>query len=256
MKKIALVILGFLSILGFSQKNPIGAFANERIEIKFNEDKTFEYKNKYRLNPAGHKTDSVYVEKGFWEIDGDTIKLNAQLKEKNYGNDELIETQVPNTSKILMKFNIIRSYFDKTGNLGSTDTLQIDRLDFAINSNVKKNISRITQSPTTRCAFAGYIPKELVTNERSFEFEKPSAKISKIFIGCQELGKMNEYTVKNPDSNSFTLNIYQNIYDDGMLRNKKFLMMTKNIILIEEKQNGKFKIGGIYYDYYQIKRIK
>ena len=256
MKKSAIIITLVLSYFSFAQKSPIGIFENEQIIVKFNEDKTFNYTNKYNLNPAGHKMDSIYREKGNWEMVNDTIKLNSNLEKKSYVSDELVEDRIANTDKIFFKFNIIRKYFDRNDKVRKIDTLQINRLDFAINTNSKKNLSRITQKPTTRCALAGYIPKELITSERSFEFEKPSDKISKIFIGCYELGKMKEYIIKNSDSNSFTFNIYQNIYDDGMIRNIKYLLATKNIILIEEKVNGKFKIGGMYSDYYQIKRKK
>lgn len=254
MKKIALIILSFYSLSNFAQKNPIGTFQNELIEVTFKNDKSFEYKNKYFLNPAGHKTDSVYTEKGTWEISNDTLRLNPQLKKKNFGSDELVESITTNSNKLSFKFNIIRTYFDANNNVLSIDTLQIERLDFAINNKNKKNISRITQKPTTRCAFAGYIPKELVTSERSFEIEKPSEKISRIFIGCDELGEMKEYEINDPNSNSFILNIYQNIYEDGMIRSVNYLMATKNIILIEEKPNGKFKVDGMYIEYSRIKR--
>ncbi|SEQ08028.1 hypothetical protein [Flavobacterium urocaniciphilum] len=254
MKKIAIIILSFYNLANFAQKNPIGTFQNELIEVTFKNDKSFEYKNKFFLNPAGNKMDSVYFEKGTWKISNDTITLNPQLEKKNFGNDELVESTTSKSNKLSLKFNIIRKYFDANNNNLSIDTLQIESLDFAINKKSKKNISRITQKPTTRCAFAGYIPKELVTNERSFEMEKPTEKISRIYIGCYELGEMKEYEIKNQNSNSFTLNIYQNIYEDGMIRNVKYLMATDNIILIKEKTNGKFKVDGIYIDYYQIKR--
>lgn len=255
MKKIILLLICLINILITAQnKNPIGTFENSTFEITFRNDKTFEYRSKYLSDPIGNHTQTTYIENGKWSIDSDTIRLNAQLDSKSFGSHELLESVKGNPNKIYFKFNLIKQYFDEKDNIISRDTLQIERLDLAINNNDKSNRSRITQSHTTRCAFAGYIPNELITNERSFEFERNTPTIQKLYIGSYELGETREFIIKNPASNSFILNIYQNIYKTGMIRNIKYLMYNKNTILIKQKPNGKFRRDGMYYEFYQIKR--
>lgn len=255
MKNLGVILSIVFNMLIFGQnKSPIGDFENIKFEIKFNSDSTFVYKSKNFEDPIGNFYDDYYTEDGQWISKGDTIILNPNLEKKNYGYYEFLEAEKENKQKVYFKFNIIRKNFGEDDNLVSIDTLQIKQLDFAINSNDKKNRSRITQHPTTRCFFAGFIPKELITNERSFEFKKSENFINKIYIGSYEMKKTEEFTIKNTNSNSFVLNIYQNIYKNSMIRNKKYLMLNKNIILIEQKENGKFKKDGLYYEYYHLKR--
>ncbi|HCC94727.1 MAG TPA: hypothetical protein DEQ26_10445 [Flavobacteriaceae bacterium] len=257
MKIIIRLTFFIICLISFGQnKNPVGEFENNQFKIKFNDDNTFNYTSKYFQDPIGNNFQDKYIESGKWILRGDTIILNQDLTERSYGHYDLIEDEIGEKGKVYFRFNLIKTKYNENDEILSIDTLQIEKLDLAINNNDKKNRLRISNYPTTRCAFAGYIPKELITDKRVFEFEKKDNLIHKIYIGSYELKKTEEFIIKNPNSNSFVLNVYQNIYENAMIRNKKYLMLNKNTILIEQKPNGKYKKDGMYFEYYQIKRNK
>lgn len=213
-------------------------------EIIFNADSTFAYNTK-GYHPNFYPFEK-FSEKGRWTLNGDTIILNPQLAKKTFVESSFAEEQQPGEEKILLTFNHIKRYFDAAGNIIKTDTVQITQLDYAFNELKKKNITRVTPQRTVRCAFAGYIPKEIITNERSISVTKPGEEIQSIHIGCYELQNTKEYIVHNPLSNHFTFNVYSNYYDDGQLRQVKLLVKNNHLIYTRQKENGQFEKDNIW----------
>ena len=111
----------------------------------------------------------------------------------------------------------------------------------------KKNRTRVANHFTTRCAFAGYIPNELITTSRTISISKPTTEIKSIFIGCYELIETKEFKVDNRKSNSFTLNVYSNYYQDGQIRQMKFLIKNNRVLYTRQKENGKFEKDTIWH---------
>jgi hypothetical protein len=140
----------------------------------------------------------------------------------------------------MLTFNHIKRYFDDKGNLTKTDTVQIDRLDYAFNELKKKKLTRVAEHRTTKCAFAGYIPKETITTSRTISIPRPTEKLTSIYIGCYELQGTKEFIIKNPNSNYFVLNVYSNYYQGGQIRQRKFLIKNENVLYTTQKANGEF----------------
>ncbi len=125
--------------------------------------------------------------------------------------------------------------------------MQIDRLDYAFNKLKKKKLTRVAEHRTTRCAFAGYIPKETITTSRTISIPKPTDKLTSIFIGCYELQGTKEFIIKNQNSNRLTFNVFSNYYSDGQIRQMKFLIKNQTTLYTRQKPNGKFDKGSWTY---------
>ncbi|RZL43998.1 MAG: hypothetical protein EOP00_21850, partial [Pedobacter sp.] len=132
------------------------------IQVTFNADSTFEYVTKEQ-HPTFNRWED-FSEKGKWTLSGDTIVLNPNLKKKIFVESDFSEQENIGDTTILITFNHIKRYFDVNGKLIRADTFQMDRLDYSFNELKKKKITRVAKHSTTRCAFAGYIPKELITS--------------------------------------------------------------------------------------------
>jgi hypothetical protein len=181
------------------------------------------------MHPTFHRYES-FSEKGRWALSGDTIILNPQLPKKKYTESDFIEQENPGNKNLMLTFNHIKRYFDNNDNIIKTDTVQIDQLDYSFNELKKKKLTRVVPHLTPRCAFAGYIPKEVITADRTIYIRRPAEKIKSIFIGCYELQGTKEFIIKNQKSNHLTLNIYSNYYQEGQIRQMKFLIKNKKNI--------------------------
>ncbi len=216
-------------------RNIIGQYSSvaslDQMSITLHADSTFEYRsaadpNFYRIEP--------FHEKGKWSLQSDTIILNPQLERKPFVEYGLQEAQLKDYNKVLLSFNHIKRYFDAKGSITRQDTVQIDRLDFAFNALKKKNLRRVTGRATTRCAFAGYIPPETITNDKTVSVEKPAEPLTRIYIGCYELQGTKAFDIADPLSNHFTFNVYSNYYQDGQLRQKKVVVKNDNSLAVSK----------------------
>ncbi len=228
-------------------KKVVGSFNNgialPAIVVTFHADSTFEYTS--MEHPTFYRWE-YFSEKGKWSVSGDTIILNPQLDIKPFVEYELQEQNASNDTAVTMTFNHIKRYFDANGNVIKADTLQIKQLDYAFNELKKKKLTRVAEHPTTRCAFAGYIPKEIITPHRRISVPRPAEKLRSIFIGCYELQGTKEMIIRNPDAGYFTLNIYSNYYQDGQMRQRKFLIKNENNLYTAQKANGAFVKDNIW----------
>jgi hypothetical protein len=233
----------------FGQTNHIvGTFTNgivvPNLRVTFNTDSTFQYTS------TGHPTFfrwENFSENGKWLVSGDTIILNPQLTTKPFVQSDFHEQEIPGDTNFLLTFNHIKRYFDSNGTLVRADTVQINRLDYAFNELKKKKLTRVAENRTTRCAFAGYIPKEVIATSRTISVTKPAEKVKSIFIGCYELQGTKEFNIKNPNSNRLTLNVFSNYYSDGQIRQMKFLIKNQKTLYTRQKPNGKFDKGNWTY---------
>jgi hypothetical protein len=228
-------------------KNVIGVFSNgiavPKLVVTFKPDSTFEYVS--TEHPTFYRWED-FSENGKWTVHGDTIILNPQLEAKPFVQSDFQEQDVKGNTAFLLTFNHVKRYYDRSGNLTKSDTVQIVRVDYAFNELKKKNLIRVAQRPTTRCVFAGYIPKEIITDSRTVPVPKPTEELKSIFIGCYELQGTTEFVIKNPNSNRLTLNVYSNYYLDGQIRQKKLLIKNENILYTRQKLNGKFEKDNIW----------
>lgn len=242
MKQTLFFLIAFNAVSAFCQSPRFaGTFTNmlTGVKIILNEDSTFQY-TADQDNPIFYRWEKL-SEKGKWILRGDTIILNPGLTKKVYVESDFKEEKIEGDTNLSITFNHIKRYFDADGNIVSTDTLQIDRLDYAFNEKIKKNLVRVSSRETGRCAFAGYIPKEIITTDRTISMHKPAETISNIFIGCYELQDTKKFAVIDPSSNHFTLNVYSNYYLDGQIRQMKFLIRNGNVLYTKQKENGEFE---------------
>ncbi len=242
MKQSIFFLIAFNSVAAFSQSPHIaGTFTNipDGVQVTFNNDSTFQYVADM-ISPIFYRWEKL-SEKGRWIIKGDTIILNPGLTKKIYVESDFKEEKIEGDTNLSITFNHIKRYFDADGNIVSTDTLQIERLDYAFNEKTKKNLVRVSPHKMVRCTFAGYIPKEIITTDRTISVHKPAATINNIFIGCYELQGTKQFVVKDPGSNHFTLNVYSNYYLDGQIRQMKFLIRNENVLYTKQKGNGEFE---------------
>ncbi|MEO8762993.1 MAG: hypothetical protein ABI416_01840 [Ginsengibacter sp.] len=241
MKRIIFTILStFVSIAAFSQPGKIsGTYANvvSGVTVTFSGDATFRYVT--REHPTFYRYED-FSENGHWSLSGDTIILNPQLEKKAFVESDLIEEENKGDTNLLLTCNHIKRYIDPYGNTIKTDTLQIRSLDYSFNEIKKQKRVRITAQPTVRCSFAGYIPKEIITANRTNLIRKPAGTITSIFFGCFELQGTKEFMIRNPRSNHLTLNVYSNYYQDGQIRQLKFLIKNANVLYTGQKNNGAF----------------
>jgi hypothetical protein len=103
------------------------------------------------------------------------------------------------------------------------------QLDFSFNEVKKKNRTRL-YAHSNHCSFAGYIPKEIITNSWTVSIKRPAGDLNIIFIGCYELQGTEEFLIRNRRSNHFTLNIYSNYYQEGQIRQVKFLIKNNKVL--------------------------
>jgi hypothetical protein len=228
-------------------KKVVGTFGNgiamPKLVVTFNADSTFEYAS--TEHPTFYRWEG-FSEKGKWKVSADTIILNPQLATKPFVQSEFQEQEISGDTGFVLTFNHIKRYFDNNENLIKTDTAQIDRLDYAFNELKKKKLTRVAEHRTTRCAFAGYIPKEIITTSQTISVPKPTHELKSIFIGCYELQGTKEFIIKNPNSNHLTLNVYSNYYQDGQIRQMKFLIKNENVLYTRQKPNGEFAKDNIW----------
>jgi hypothetical protein len=208
------------------------------VEVKLKPDSTFTYIAN-ELHPTFYRWEP-FSEKGKWTLFGDTIILNPHLTKRIFVESDFTEEEHQGDTSLLLTFNHIKRYFDTNGNIIKTDTLQIDRLDYSFNELKKKKLTRVAPHMTTRCAFAGYIPKEIITNSRTIIVQRPTENMKSIFIGCYELQGTKQFFIKNPNSNHLTLSVYSNYYQDGQIRQMKFLIKNDKYIYTRQKESGQF----------------
>ena len=248
MRQFVFIISLISSACAFGQLKKIAGTYNDVLQgatITFKEDSTFEYVAKGE-HPIFYRWEN-FSEKGRWTISGDTLMLNPQLPKKAFVESDFEEAENNGDSNFLLTFNHIKRHIDVNGNIVSTDTLQIARLDYSFNVSKRRKQTRVSPYRTTRCTFAGYIPKEIITTSRTIVVPKPPENINKILIGCYELQGMKEFIIKNPNSNQFTLNVYSNYYLDGQIRQVKMLVKNENVIYTKQKANGAFEKDNIWY---------
>jgi hypothetical protein len=209
------------------------------LRVTFNSDSTFLYETKAQ-HPIFYRWED-FSEKGRWTVSGDTITLNPGLAKKIFVESAFTEQQDPGELNLLLTFNHIRRYFDTNENIIKADTIQIDRLDYTFNEYKKKKQTRVALHPTTRCTFAGYIPPEIITKSRSISVKRPAIPLQSIFVGCYGLQGTKEFIIKNPDANHLTLNVYSNYYQDGQIRQMKFLIKNEKTLYTKQKGNGEFE---------------
>ena len=249
MRHFLIIISVILSTLSYGQiQKVVGTYSSllPRVEVKFNPDSTFTYTTK-ELHPTFYRWEP-FSEKGKWTLSGDTIILNPHLTKKVFVESDFIEEEHQDDTSLLLTFNHIKRYFDINGSIIKTDTVQIDGLDYSFNELKKKKLTRVAPHKTTRCTFAGYIPKEIITNSRTIFVQRPTENMKSIFIGCYELQGTKEFFIKNPSSNHLTLSVYSNYYQDGQIRQMKFLIKNQKFIYTRQKENGKFDKDNIWIE--------
>ena len=227
--------------LAFAQdKKVIGTFGSivPRAQITLNPDFTFSYLTNEQ-HPTFYRWES-FSETGKYTLSGDTLILNPTLPKKPYVETEFIQEEQSANNQVLLTFNHIKRYYDRQGNMVNADTFRIERLDYSFNKLKKKNLRRVTPYPTTRCIFASYIPKETITANHTITVPRPNQDLKSIYIGCFELQGTKEFKISNPAANRFTLNVFSNYYEDGQIRQTKFLVKSNNVILTRRKENGQF----------------
>ena len=222
-------------------QNVVGTFLHDmpKVQVTFNPDSTFEYISNQQ-HPTFYRWEN-FSEKGYWALSGDTIILNPNLSKKPFVESDFKEQQNPVDTNFLLTFNHIKRHYNATGSIVQVDTFQIERVDYAFNETKKKRLTRVAPHLTTRCMFAGYIPKEIITTNRTLSIKKPEKNIKSIFIGCYELQGTKEFGIKNPNSNHLTLNVYSNYYEDGQIRQMKLLIKNGKILYTRQKENGQFE---------------
>jgi hypothetical protein len=109
-----------------------------------------------------------------------------------------------------------------------------------------KKQTRVAPNRTTRCTFAGYIPKEIITTDRTISVKRPSERLSTIFIGCYELQGSKEFVIKDPYTNHLVFNVYSNYYLEGELRQVRFLIKNEKVLYTKQKKNGEFEKDNIW----------
>jgi len=251
----SIFILSLATCFG-QELNVIGTYSNgitvPKLIITFNPDSTFTYSS--TEHPTFYRWEG-FSEKGKWTVSADTIILNPQLASKPYVEFNFQEQKKESDTAIFLTFNHIKRYFDKDGSLVEVDTVQVDRLDYAFNELKKKKLVRVAPHRTTRCAFAGYIPPEIITTNRTIAVSKPHGKLKSIFIGCYELQGTKEFQIKDPGSNYLALNIYSNYYLDEQIRQKKLLIKNKNVLYSRQNPDDKFDKGN-WNSEARLKKIK
>jgi hypothetical protein len=240
MKQLLIILLCCTTTCYAQQVSIAGAFGNDMssMQVSFNADSTFLYTSKEQ-HPTFNRWEP-FSEKGQWIQSGDTIILNPTLSKKPFIETTFEEGTDATDNSLLLTFNHIKRYFDSNGNIIKTDTLQIQQLDYAFNDFNRKKRSRIAKRPSTRCAFAGYIPKETITASHTISIQKTDAVIKQVFFGCYELMGTKAFTVTNTNANHFTLNVFSNYYQDGQLRQVKVLIKNSNTLYTRQKENGRF----------------
>ncbi len=221
---ISLIVFPFF---GFCQKNnPIGtyqAIGMQKTRISINRDSTFTFTSDD--NPIFYEP-GEFSETGRWGMSGDSILLNPDLRKKDFIESDFTEQESPADSGIVLTFNHIKRYINQDGLVIKSDTSQVMQLDYAFNDFRKKNRTRVTSHLNT-CSFAGYMPKAIITRERTISIKRPQDLLKSIFIGCYEMQGVKEYAIHNPKSNRFIFNVCSNYYQDGLIRNVGFAL-SKN----------------------------
>lgn len=261
MKPLLVFAALFFVTIGTAQtKHIAGTYTHEgfflyNTTIVLREDSTFDYSS--ASHPVFVLDREHFHEKGKWTVSGDTIILNPQLSPKPAIETDLKEEAIAGDTALTLTFNHVKRYFDGNDNPVIFDTVQIDRLDFAFNEWKKKNRRRVADDPTTRCTFAGYIPKEIITEERTIVVSRPLEELKHIFVGCYEAQQTKEFTISNPHSTRFTYTVYSNYYlNTGTFRQAKMLIKNRNVLYTRQKANGKFYKDFLGDTEWKVKRVK
>jgi hypothetical protein len=257
MRNLIFIISFFIPVIAFGQMQKLtGTYTSRmpRLQVTFNNDSTFEYRTNEE-HPTFYRWEDFY-EEGRWTVSGDTVILNPGLQKKIFVESGFTEGENKESEDPLLTFNHIKRWFGANGALISTDTLQIAQLDYSFNALKRKNRRRVTPHRSNRCAFAGYIPKEIITTNRTITVQRPGQNIKSIFIGCYELQGTKEFVIKNQQSNHFTFNVYSNYYQDGQIRQMKFLVKNDRVLYTRQKANGKFEKDNIWTGGTENKLIK
>lgn len=256
-----LFIILFISSAVFSQNRQVsGVYKGlnngvaKPLLITLNPDSTFNYTS-HGMHPTFDRWEA-FSENGKWTMHGDTIILNPGLEKKKYVDYNFRQSKQGNSDSIWMSFYHMKRYFDLNGNIRKIDTVYIGEVHFAFNEYKKKKIRRVSSYRVTRCTFAGFIPKEIITSDPIIPVAKPKEGIKSIIVkSSYELEGLKE--IKLDDSvTHFVFNAYSNYYDEGQLRQIKFLVRNKKVIYTRQKAKGKFKKDGWFGTRFKVKRQK
>jgi hypothetical protein len=251
MRRLLILLSLFITMLSAAQQRKVaGTYSTTNLgglltgtRVTFYPDFTFDYFTD-QDHPVFSRWENL-SERGRWTMSGDTVILNPHLERKPAVEAQFSESIEGGDATLRLTFHHIKRYFDREGNLTKADTLQIDRLDFAFNELKKKGLRRVTPRPTTRCAFAGYIPPEIITSGHSITVNRPEEGLRSIFIGCYELQDTKEYLIKNPLAGHLTFTVYSNYYADGQIRQLKFLVYKDKALYTRQKPSGRFYKGDL-----------
>jgi hypothetical protein len=239
---IIIILLAFNHSFSFAQGQKIaGKYTSvlSGIEVIFYPDSTFQYVTKGQ-HPTFSRWEN-FNERGRWLLSADTIILNPQLPKKVFVESDFKEEERQGDTGLILTCNHIKRYFDANGNVSRTDTVQIDVFDYSFNELKKKKLTRVARFKTVRCAFAGYIPKEIIITNRTINIQRTEENIGSIFISCNELQGTKEFVLSNEHSNHFTMNVYSSYYQDGQIRQMRLLIKNENVLYTRQNENGKFE---------------
>lgn len=208
-------------------------------------DSTFSYQSTY-THPV-FLVDHDFSEQGRWTLSGDTVVLNPQLPLKTFTETEWQEQTMPGDTNVLLTFNHVKRYYDAQGVLMRADTVQVRQLDFAFNDFRKRSRRRVASYRSVRCAFAGYIPKEIITRERTIAVARPAGGIQKVYIGCWEMSGTKPFAVADPQATRFNFTVYSNYYADGLIRQMKFLVKNNKVLYTQQRPDGSFVKDNIWH---------
>lgn len=249
MKYPILILLSLVSARCLAQQRSIVGKYNipsATATMTFNADSTFEYNAKE--NRVIYWLDQLN-EKGRWVRNGDTVILNPQLAKRPIIESEFKEDGASADNNLTLTFNYIKRYFDANGAVVKTDTLQMDGVEYAFNKLKNKNRVRVASHRMVRCTFAGYIPKETITNSRTITVQKPVDGLKCIYVYSFEQQGIKAFPISNPNASHLTVNVYTNYYQDGRIRQMKLLIKNKNVLYAQQNDDGSFQKDSFWMDY-------
>lgn len=246
-KLILAALTVFPACLTAQTRQVAGTYANmtKSYHLYLYTDSTFSYQTTYD-HPV-FWGDRDFSEQGRWTLSGDTVVLNPQLPLKAFVETELQEQAVAGDTNVLLTFNHIKRYYDAQGALMRADTVQVRQLDFAFNDFKKHSRRRVAEHRSVRCTFAGYIPKEIITPDRTIAVARPVTGIQKIYIGCWEMSGTKPFPVADPQATRFVFNVYSNYYADGLIRQMKFLVKNNKVLYTQQRPDGSFVKDNIWH---------
>ncbi len=244
--KIELFVAGFLSLCmsGYAQQSTsdlCGTYQDALgdmviTELVLNEDSTFRLTETDPIFPYTHQT---FTSTGRWTYDGQSVKLNQDLKPRKV-RIEVIERILDSQDSITINIHYTLEEYERE-ELVSSYPFEFERLTLQLN-NKRKAFNFYSESKRRMCLLSPRVNNPLILDSTNMA-KIPREELSSVSIFSYGFDEPVMIQIEDKEANFLEIHITQAIDRERMPRNKEVIIGKKRAFYYE--RNGRIITSGL-----------